>query len=127
VLTGFKAGIGLVIVLDQLPKLLGIHITKGGFLRDIWSIVTHLPESSIPTVILAIVMLALMLGLEHFTPKVPAPLVTVAIGIAASPLLGLDKAGIALVGNVQAGLPSFTIPDLSLVEQLWPAAMGIAR
>jgi MFS superfamily sulfate permease-like transporter len=28
VLTGFKAGIGLVIVLDQLPKLLGIHITK---------------------------------------------------------------------------------------------------
>jgi len=126
VLTGFKAGIGLVIVLDQLPKLLGIHITKGGFLRDIWSIVTHLPESSIPTVILAIVMLALMLGLEHFTPKVPAPLVTVAIGIAASPLLGLDKAGIALVGNVQAGLPSFTIPDLSLVEQLWPAAMGIA-
>nr|MCU0966814.1 SulP family inorganic anion transporter [Burkholderiaceae bacterium] len=28
VLTGFKAGIGLVIVLDQVPKLLGIHITK---------------------------------------------------------------------------------------------------
>ena len=32
VLTGFKAGIGLVIVLDQLPKLLGIHITKDGLL-----------------------------------------------------------------------------------------------
>ena len=31
VLTGFKAGIGCVIVLDQLPKLLGIHITKQGF------------------------------------------------------------------------------------------------
>src|SRR6478672_10637620 len=37
VLTGFKAGIGLVIVLDQVPKLLGIHITKEGFLRDILS------------------------------------------------------------------------------------------
>ena len=34
VLTGFKSGIGLVIVLDQLPKLLGIHITKAGFFRD---------------------------------------------------------------------------------------------
>ena len=33
VLTGFKAGIGLVIVLDQVPKLLGIHITKQGFFR----------------------------------------------------------------------------------------------
>src|SRR5215831_19139341 len=29
VLTGFKAGIGLVIVLDQVPKLLGIHFDKG--------------------------------------------------------------------------------------------------
>src|SRR5678816_1396756 len=31
VLTGFKAGIGLVIVLDQVPKLLGIHFAKQGF------------------------------------------------------------------------------------------------
>ena len=39
VLTGFKAGIGLVIVLDQLPKLLGIHITKQGFFADLLSVV----------------------------------------------------------------------------------------
>jgi len=126
VLTGFKAGIGLVIVLDQLPKLLGIHITKAGFLRDIGSIAAHLPETSIPTLLLALAMLGLMLGLEHFTPKIPAPLVTVAIGIAASAYVGLDKFGIALVGKVEAGLPSFTIPDLSLIDQLWPAALGIA-
>jgi high affinity sulfate transporter 1 len=126
VLTGFKAGIGVIIVLDQLPKLLGIHIAKAGFFRDIWSILTHLPETSIPTLILAVIMLALMLGLEHFAPKVPAPLVTVAIGIAISAFAGLDRVGIALVGKVEAGLPSFAIPDLSMVEQLWPAALGIA-
>jgi len=126
VLTGFKAGIGLIIVFDQLPKLLGIHITKAGFFRDIFSIGAHLPETSIPTLLLALAMLAMMLGLEHFAPKVPAPLVTVAIGIAASAFFGLDKAGIALVGKVEAGLPSFALPDLSLVEQLWPAALGIA-
>jgi MFS superfamily sulfate permease-like transporter len=116
----------VIIVLDQLPKLLGIHIAKAGFFRDIWSILKHLPETSIPTLILAIVMLTLMLGLEHFAPKVPAPLVTVAIGIAISAFARLDKAGIALVGKVEAGLPSFVIPDLTLVEQLWPAALGIA-
>ena len=32
VLTGFKAGIGLVIVLDQVPKLLGIHIDEARLL-----------------------------------------------------------------------------------------------
>ena len=126
VLTGFKAGIGLVIILDQVPKLLGVHITKAGFFRDIAAIFKHLPETSLPTLLLAVAMLALMLGLEHFAPKVPAPLVTVAVGIALAAWAGLDKAGISLVGTVQAGLPTFALPSISLVEQLWPAALGIA-
>jgi len=126
VLTGFRAGVGLVIILDQLPKLLGIHIDKAGFFQNVWSIFTHLPHTSIPTLILGIVMLALMVGLKHFTPKVPAALVTVAVGIAASVIFGLDKAGVSLVGPLQAGLPSFALPDVSLVQPLWPAALGIA-
>jgi high affinity sulfate transporter 1 len=126
VLTGFKAGVGLVIILDQLPKLLGIHIEKAGFFQDIWSIATHLSHTSIPTLILGVVMLVLMLGLEHFAPKVPAALVTVAVGIAASVIFGLDEAGVSLVGTLQGGLPSVALPDLSLVQQLWPAALGIA-
>ncbi len=126
VLAGFKAGIGLVIVLDQLPKLLGIHIHKAGFFRDIYAIGQHLPELSAPTLILALVMLGLMVGLEHFAPRVPAPLVTVAAGIAISALVGLDRIGIQLVGAVQAGLPTFAWPDVTLVQQLWPSALGIA-
>lgn len=126
VLTGFKAGIGLVIVLDQVPKLLGVHITKAGFFRDIASIIQHLPETSLPTLLLSVAMLVLMFGLEHFAPRVPAPLVTVAVGIALAAYAGLDKAGISLVGTVQPGLPSFALPDFSLVNQLWPAALGIA-
>ena len=42
VLTGFKAGIGLVIVVDQLPKLLGVHIEKTGFFRDLVAIAAAL-------------------------------------------------------------------------------------
>jgi MFS superfamily sulfate permease-like transporter len=47
--TGFKAGIGLVIVLDQTPKLLDIHIAKHGFIYDIFSLVQYLPETSLMT------------------------------------------------------------------------------
>jgi sulfate permease, SulP family len=126
VLSGFKAGVGIIIVLDQLPKLLGVHITKAGFFRDIASIIHHLPETSMVTLILSVSMLALMLGLEHFVPRLPAPLITVAAGIAASAFLGLGSKGISLVGTVQSGLPEFSLPDLSLLEQLWPAALGIA-
>ena len=53
VLTGFKAGIGLVIVLDQVPKLLGIHIDKHGFFRDAASVVQHLPDTSMLTLAVA--------------------------------------------------------------------------
>lgn len=126
VLTGFKAGIGLVIVLDQLPKLLGIHITKAGFFRDILSIGHHLPQISVPTLIMAVAMLLLMIGLEHFAPRVPAPLVTVAVGIAIAAFAGVEQMGIQLVGKVQAGLPVFALPDLALLEKLWPSALGIA-
>ncbi len=126
VLTGFKAGIGLVIVLDQLPKLLGIHITKAGFFRDILSIGHHLSELSVPTLVMALAMIALMVGLEHFAPRVPAPLVTVAVGIAIAAFAGVEQMGIQLVGKVQAGLPAFALPDLALAEKLWPSALGIA-
>ena len=51
---------------------------------------------------------------------------TVAAGIAASALVGLDRIGIELVGEVRGGLPSFALPDFSLFAQLLPAATGIA-
>ncbi|HTG82041.1 MAG TPA: SulP family inorganic anion transporter [Geobacteraceae bacterium] len=126
VLIGFKAGIGLVIVLDQVPKLLDVHITKAGFFQDIVSILGRLHETSLPTLMLALTMLALMLVLKQFAPRLPAPLITVAAGIALSGFVGLDRLGISLVGTVRAGLPTFALPDLSLMERLWPAALGIA-
>jgi sulfate permease, SulP family len=126
VLTGFKAGIGLVIVLDQVPKLLGIHIAKEGFFRDILSLVRELPETSLITLAVGAVALVLLLILERFRPHSPAPLAVVAAGIAVSWLAGLDAAGVATVGHIPQALPSITMPDLDLVMQLLPGAVGIA-
>jgi high affinity sulfate transporter 1 len=126
VLVGFKAGVGLVIVVDQVPKLLGIHFDKGPFLQNVISIARHLPEASLATISLALFMLALQIGLQRFLPRVPASLITVAAGIATSALAGLDRRGVQLVGTVEAGLPSLVRPDAALFEPLWPAAIGIA-
>ncbi|HEY2628417.1 MAG TPA: SulP family inorganic anion transporter, partial [Usitatibacter sp.] len=83
VLTGFKAGIGLVIVVDQLPKLLGIHIDKSGFFRDILSIADHLPQLSTITLMVAIAAFAVIAICEKFIPRAPAPLVALGGAIAA--------------------------------------------
>jgi sulfate permease, SulP family len=50
---------GLVIVVDQLPKLLGLHFHKGHFLQNVVSVADHLPQASLPTILLALAMLAL--------------------------------------------------------------------
>ena len=78
VLVGFKSGIGLVIVVDQLPKLLGLHVEKTVFFRDVLAILAHLPETSLVTLAVSAVIVGLIFGLEHFVPRVPAPLVAVA-------------------------------------------------
>ncbi|MFO1372938.1 MAG: SulP family inorganic anion transporter [Candidatus Competibacteraceae bacterium] len=126
VLTGFKAGIGLVIVLDQVPKLLGIHIQKQGFFLDILSIVQHLPQTSWLTLAVAAATLLVLLGMEKLLPHSPAPLVAVGGGIAAVWLFGLQAHGVAIVGHIPQGLPSLVLPDLTLVQQMLPGALGIA-
>src|SRR5947207_3811446 len=75
VLTGFKAGIGLVIVLDQVPKLLGIHITKQGFFVDLLHVVQHVPETSLMTLAVATATFLVLIGMERLWPRAPAPLI----------------------------------------------------
>ena len=93
VLTGFKAGIGLVIVLDQVPKLLGVHVAKEGFLRDILSVAHHLPDTSVLTLTIAIAAIVALLVMERFWPHSPAPLVAVSVGIGLSWFVGLEVYG----------------------------------
>jgi high affinity sulfate transporter 1 len=126
VLTGFKAGIGLVIVLDQVPKLLGIHITKHGFFADVLSVVQHVPDTSLITLAVAVATFAVLIGMERLWPRLPAPLVAVGGSIAASWFLGLQALGVSTVGLIPQGFPSLTLPDPALVVQLVPGALGIA-
>jgi high affinity sulfate transporter 1 len=126
VLTGFKAGIGLLIIIDQIPKLLGVHFVKVKFLHNALSIVRSLPETSWATLAVGLVMIVMLLALEHFLPRAPAPLIAVAAAIAGVKLFGLADLGVAVVGAVPTGLPKPMLPDLALVHTLGAGAVGIA-
>jgi len=126
VLTGFKAGIGLVIVLDQVPKLLGIHITKEGFFVDLLRVVQHIPETSLMTLAVAAATFVVLIGMERLWPRAPAPLIALGGGIAAAWFFGLQALGVSTVGLIPQGFPSLTIPDPALIGQLLPGALGIA-
>jgi len=130
VLVGFKAGIGAVIIIDQLPKILGIHFAKGSLLHNLQEIVTGVGHLSWPTVAVGVLTIAIIGGIEKYRHGWPAPLIAIAVAIAGVTWLNLPAQGVELVGAIPSGLPSFTIPELTLVkslaEELWPAALGIA-
>jgi SulP family sulfate permease len=126
VLTGFKAGIGVVILVGQLGKVTGLALEKGPILQTILSLLQNLNQIHWLTLALSLVTLAILIFLPRLTKRLPAALVAVALGILLSGLVGLEALGVALVGPIPAGLPSLTLPDLSLIRALWPGALGIA-
>ena len=126
VLTGFKAGIGLVIFVGQLGKVLGLSVEKGPVLQTLVHILQSLDQIHLLTLALSLVTLVILILLPRLSKRLPAALVAVALGILASALLNLEASGVELVGEIPAGLPSFSLPDLSLLSALWPGALGIA-
>ncbi len=127
VLTGFKAGIGVVIFVSQLGKVLGLSVPSGSSVfATLTFILTNLGQINWPTVALAALTLAILILLPRFVPRLPAALVAVAFGITLSAVVDLSNFGIALIGDIPTGLPSLSLPDLSLVGSLWLPALGIA-
>lgn len=126
VLVGFEAGVGIVIFVGQLKSVLGVHVASSTTVGVLLEMAGHLADVHLPTLLVGLIGIVVLLGLPRLVPRLSAPLVWVAMSIAASALLGLEAIGIKTVGAVPAGLPSLALPDLSLVPLLWPAALGIA-
>src|SRR5271167_2647055 len=126
VLVGFRAGIGVVIVVDQVPKILGIHFPRGSFVQNVLSLVHNLPTTSLATLTVGLTVILFLLGMGRFLPKLPSPLLAVTAAVAAAYFLNLQERGVELVGHIPKGAPSLVRPDLSMVSVLWPGALGIA-
>jgi hypothetical protein len=123
---GFKAGIGCVIIADQVPKLLGIKIHKEGFFRDVLAIFEAIPKAMLITVAIGLGTIAFLALIEKVKPKWPAPLIVLGAAIGATAIWALQTRGVSVVGAVPSGLPSFRLPDMAMAQVMWPGALGIA-
>ncbi len=126
VLVGFQAGVGIAIVVGQLKSVLGARVDGHSTVGVLLHLPNMLSQVHPPTLVVAGIGIALLLGLGRLLPRAPAPLIWVALSIAAAAVLGLEARGVKSIGTVPAGLPTFALPDLSSAALLWPAALGIA-
>jgi len=126
VLIGYLAGVALIMMVDQLPKLTGVRTTGSAFFPQAWSFARNLPDVHRPTLLLAIVVLVFLFAATRYLRSVPGPLLAVALATTAVVALGLDdRHGIKIIGDVPAGLPALTVPDLTELPHLLLPALGL--
>jgi high affinity sulfate transporter 1 len=123
ILTGYLNGIALSIIASQLGTLFGFEVASGGFFRTLAAVVSRLSETHIVTCVVGLSLFVLLRVLRHRSPKMPAPLIAAALGIAVVYALGLDQQGVAVVDAVPAGFPAPRIPSINASE-LWPVIVG---
>jgi MFS superfamily sulfate permease-like transporter len=115
VLVGFLGGVGVSLVIRQLPEMLGLEVHDGGFVPRLIATLTQSPHAHLPTVLVAVGVIAVIVVADRFR-RVPGPLVAVALAIAATWAFRLDRLGVAIVGAVPAGPPAFGLPTASRHE-----------
>ena len=112
ILTGFKAGAALTIGMTQLPKLFGVPAGGDDFFSKAWHLISALGQTNGLVLTLGLSALALLIAGERFVPGRPIALVVVVLAILLSALASLGDHGVAIVGDLPAGLPAFTRPAL---------------
>jgi high affinity sulfate transporter 1 len=126
VLTGFTFGVAINVAAGELFKITGTEKAGSNTWGKLWTWITSLPETSMPTLVVGILALILVFGIKFFAPKLPGALVAVVLGIGATALLGLGDLGVALIGEVPRGLPSFVLPDLAMIVDNLAMIVGAA-
>ena len=127
VLVGYLHGVAVVLVCGQLGKLFGVPIAAEDPLPQLKEFFTELDQIHGLTLLVGAVSIGVLLLLKWKVPKVPAALLVVAAGIAASAAFDLTAHGVATVGHIPAGLPSFHWPSVGVGKtlDLVPAAAGV--
>ncbi|NQA22147.1 SulP family inorganic anion transporter [Pseudomonas aeruginosa] len=116
ILVGYLNGIGLSLLVGQLGKLFGYEAATSGFVAGILALLENLLHIHWPTLILGSLSLLLMVLLPRRFPQLPGALCGVLLASLAAVLLGLDRYGVELLGEVPAGLPQLSWPQTSLEE-----------
>jgi sulfate permease, SulP family len=116
VLTGFKAGAALTIMLTQLPKMFGIPGGGTNFFSRVSEIIHQLPDTNFYVLVFGIIAFLLILFGEKWFHGKPVAIYVVILSILVISFTPLALHGFKTVGQIPAGLPKFRIPALNWVD-----------
>lgn len=131
VVTGFTAGIAVIIFSSQVGDLLGLSLDKvpGAFIEKWQAFWLARDTISMATVAVALLSLIAIVAMRKLAPKLPAFLIAVVVASVAVALLSLpvDTIG-SRFGGIPTSFPAPIFPEISLARmaELLPSAFTIA-
>lgn len=116
VMGGFISGIGITIILMQVPKLFGGTAGTGELIELILHITDQLKYFNVLSAVLGFGTVVIILVCKKYMPKFPMSVVLMVLGAMATAFLHIDRFGVKLLPHVDAGFPKLSIPDVTLLR-----------
>jgi len=110
VLMGFLAGVALDLILSQLGKMTGLAVAGDDPFHILADLGLKLGGAHLPTMALGLGLLLLLRILRRLAPRLPGPLVAVALGLLLSRAFDFQALGVQLVGGIPRSFPVFALP-----------------
>ena len=129
VISGFTSAAAIIIGLSQIKHLIGIPISQSNKLHlFVASLINSEHAIHLPTLTIGIVSMLLIVLIKKWNAKIPSALIAVFIGSLWVYFSQQNQQGVAVVGDIPEGLPTFSLPivDWLTVKQLFPIAFTIA-
>jgi sulfate permease, SulP family len=125
VLVGYLAGVALIMIAGQLGAATGVRVAGRAFGAQMGSFAERMGGIRLAPVVIAAAVLALLFLARWRWPRVPGPLLAVLLATAAVAALGLERHGVAVAGQIPAGLPHAAIPSLRDAQKLLLPAFSV--
>ena len=128
VLVGYAAGAALILIATQLPVLLGVALPRSEFFLRVYDAALALSKANPATFTLGIVLIAAIVLMARFAPRMPAALAACVIAIVASRALDLASRGVAHLSPIAASIPVPSLPGMPMgdLQALAPGALALA-
>lgn len=128
IVTGFVAGLVILVVVGEIPQLLGLPGPRGALLDRLWALARDAGDAHLLTLVIGAAALAVLFVGNRFWPRGPWSLVVLVGGVVGSRVWELAERGVATVGTVPTGLPLPALPavELSQLPELVTGGLAIA-
>lgn len=128
VLVGFTAAAAIIIGFSQVKHVLGATVPRtDSFLANLVEVGRALPSTHAVTLVVGLGSFAVLIALTRWVRALPGAFALVVLATVVSTLVDLPGRGVAVVGEIPAGLPGFVWPgvDTSLIGSLVTTALII--